>query len=144
MNRDFRFTPTGLSGLGTVFIYSNYLSVKPFFKRTVLCMKIRMVQLSFIIASMVGWVEIRTSFVEVRSSTQPTKNCALSQIRYHDRNPTNLSRSVNIDSSVINPRTVMPDLIPAKDGIFDRHPERIESRPGGTGFLPDSIRDLPE
>jgi hypothetical protein len=38
----------------------------------------------------------------------------------------------------------MPDLIPAKDGIFDRHPEHLESRFGGTGFLPDSIRDLPE
>jgi hypothetical protein len=34
----------------------------------------------------------------------------------------------------------MPDLIPAEDGIFDRHPELIEI----TGFLPDSIRDLPE
>jgi len=34
----------------------------------------------------------------------------------------------------------MPDLIPAKDGIFDRNPEHIEI----TGFLPDAIRDLPE
>ena len=36
--------------------------------------------------------------------------------------------------------TVMPDLIPAEDGIFDRHPELIEIN----AFLPDSIRDLPE
>jgi len=31
-------------------------------------------------------------------------------------------------------------LIPAEAGIFDRHPEVIEY----TGFLTDSIRDLPE
>jgi hypothetical protein len=34
----------------------------------------------------------------------------------------------------------MPDLILAKTGIFDRHPEVIEF----TGFLLGSIRDLPE
>ena len=38
--------------------------------------------------SIVGWVEIRESFVGFRSSTQPTKKCPLSQIRYYDRNPT--------------------------------------------------------
>jgi hypothetical protein len=40
-----------------------------------------------------------------------------------------------IDSLVKSPRIVMPDLIPAKDGIFDRHPQHIEF----TGF-----RLLPE
>jgi hypothetical protein len=44
------------------------------------------------------------------------------------------------DELVKSPKTVMPDLIPAKNGIFDRHPEPIEI----TGFLLDSIRDLPE
>jgi hypothetical protein len=34
------------------------------------------------------------------------------------------------DGFVKSPKTVMPDLIPAKDGIFDRHPELIEI----TGF----------
>jgi hypothetical protein len=34
----------------------------------------------------------------------------------------------------------MPDVIPAEVGIFDPNPEVIEF----TGFLPDSIRDLPE
>ena len=36
----------------------------------------------------------------------------------------------NIDKVVKNPKTVMPDLIPAEDGIFDRHPEAVEF----TGF----------
>jgi hypothetical protein len=30
--------------------------------------------------------------------------------------------------------SVMPDLIPEEHGIFDRHPSKIECRPGGTGF----------
>jgi hypothetical protein len=34
----------------------------------------------------------------------------------------------------------MPDLIPAKNGIVDRHPEVVEI----AGFLLDSIRNLPE
>jgi hypothetical protein len=37
---------------------------------------------------------------------------------------------INVDKLVKNPKTVMPDLIPAKNGIFDRHPELIEF----TGF----------
>jgi len=39
---------------------------------------------------------------------------------------------INLDKLVKSPKTVMPDLI--------RHPEFIEI----TGFLSDSIRDLPE
>jgi hypothetical protein len=39
---------------------------------------------------------------------------------------------LNLDEFVKNFQTVMPDLI--------RHPDRIEI----PGFLPDSIRDLPE
>ena len=31
----------------------------------------------------------------------------------------------------------MPDLIPAKDGIFDRHPEHI----GFAGFPPSPVED---
>jgi hypothetical protein len=37
---------------------------------------------------------------------------------------------LNVDGFVKNPKTVMPDLITAKNGIFDRHPEPIEI----TGF----------
>ena len=58
---------------------------------SVFCTKIRMVQLRIIIASLVGWVEIRESYVGFRASTQPTKNCPFSQILYQDRNPTDLS-----------------------------------------------------
>jgi hypothetical protein len=47
---------------------------------------------------------------------------------------------IKTDGFVISPKTVMPDLIPVKNGIFDRHPEPNEI----TGFLPDSIRDPPE
>jgi hypothetical protein len=36
------------------------------------------------------------------------------------------SQIPSIDGFVKSPKTVMPDLIPAKDGIFDRHPELIE------------------
>ena len=50
------------------------------------------------------------------------------------------AHSLNSDGFVKSPKTVMPDLIPAEVGIFDRHPEIIEI----TGFLPDSIRDPPE
>jgi len=35
-----------------------------------------------------------------------------------------------VDEFVKSPKTVMPDLIPAEDGIFDRHPELVEI----TGF----------
>ena len=38
--------------------------------------------------------------------------------------------NLSIDGFVKSTKTVMPDLIPAKDGIFDRHPELIEI----TGF----------
>jgi hypothetical protein len=38
--------------------------------------------------------------------------------------------SINNDEFVKSPRIVMPDLISAGDGIFDRHPELIEN----TGF----------
>jgi len=51
-----------------------------------------------------------------------------------------LRRVLIIDGFVKSPKFVMPDLIPAEDGIFDRHPESTEI----TGFLPDLIRDLPE
>jgi hypothetical protein len=50
------------------------------------------------------------------------------------------SKPLKIDGFVKSSKTVMPDLIPAKNGIFDRHPESIEI----TGFLPDPIRDPPE
>jgi hypothetical protein len=50
------------------------------------------------------------------------------------------SVNLNSDGFVKSPKTVMPDLIPVEDGISDRHPESIEI----TGFLLDSIRDLPE
>jgi hypothetical protein len=36
----------------------------------------------------------------------------------------------NIDELVKSPKTTMPDLISAGDGIFDRHPEPVEN----TGF----------
>jgi hypothetical protein len=36
----------------------------------------------------------------------------------------------NFDSPVKSLKSVMPDLIPAEDGIFDRHPELVEN----TGF----------
>ena len=32
----------------------------------------------------------------------------------------------NVDELVKSTKTVMPDLIPAEDGIFDRHPEQID------------------
>jgi hypothetical protein len=38
--------------------------------------------------------------------------------------------ALKIDVFAINPRIVMPDLIPDRLGIYDRHPEYLESRPG--------------
>jgi hypothetical protein len=38
---------------------------------------------------------------------------------------------LKFDTFVKSTRIVMPDLIPAKHGIFDRHPEHIEF----AGFL---------
>jgi hypothetical protein len=41
-----------------------------------------------------------------------------------------LSSNSMFGEIVKSPKTVMPDLIPAEDGIFDRHPELVEI----TGF----------
>jgi hypothetical protein len=43
---------------------------------------------------------------------------------------------MNADGLVESPPTVMPDLIPARPGIFDRHPEHIDF----TGFRLEFIR----
>ena len=46
--------------------------------------------------------------------------------------------AVNFDEVVKSPELVMPDLIPAEHGIFDRHPEVLEIT--GSRFLPSNVR----